>query len=235
MTAGHRWTRGLRGRTHTRAIDGAPVRKIAASVYRSEARANQTDIIDLTCDLEIRKITDGERLEPIIIVNIGRPSSHSFTTATAAATAAVQASYVSKVRRPYSQQLRPLPSSLPPLPWSLFLYICVFLFSLHPSLLIPLLYPSLLFPSSGISRRYVGCSVSRAFIYINFAGFLLFGGFGASMKRRKYKIIMIIMSHFARNNTVGGRDMPWKPRAIRRANNAGRQGSTLSRRIVLLT
>jgi len=43
------------------------------------------------------------------------------------------------------------------------------------------------------------------------------------------------MSHFARNNTVGGRDMPWKPRAIRRANNAGRQGSTLSRRIVLLT
>lgn len=48
----------------------------AASVYRSEARANQTDIIDLTCDLEIRKITDGERLEPIIIVNIGRPLPH---------------------------------------------------------------------------------------------------------------------------------------------------------------
>lgn len=44
------------------------------SVYRSEAWANQTDIIDLTCDLEIRKIADGEGLEPIIIVNTGRPS-----------------------------------------------------------------------------------------------------------------------------------------------------------------
>lgn len=97
LTAGHRWRReggqGVRGRTHTRAIDGAAVRKISASVYRSGARANQTDIIDLTCDLEIRKITDGERLEPIIIVNIGRPSSHSFT-------AAAQASYISKVWRP---------------------------------------------------------------------------------------------------------------------------------------
>lgn len=47
---------------------------ILASVYRSEAWANQTDIIDLTCDLEIRKIADGEGLEPIIIVNTGRPS-----------------------------------------------------------------------------------------------------------------------------------------------------------------
>lgn len=80
-----------------------PVRKIPASVYRSGARANQTDIIDLTCDLEIRKITDGERLEPIIIVNIGRPSF-----AAAAAATAAQASYISKVWRPYSQQLRPL-------------------------------------------------------------------------------------------------------------------------------
>lgn len=43
------------------------------------------------------------------------------------------------------------------------------------------------------------------------------------------------MSHFARNNTVGAGDMLWKLRAIRRANNAGRQGSTLSRRIVLPT
>lgn len=50
------------------------VRIILASVYRSEAWANQTDIIDLTCDLEIRKIADGEGLEPIIIVNTGRPS-----------------------------------------------------------------------------------------------------------------------------------------------------------------
>lgn len=63
---------------------------ILASVYRLGARANQTDIIDLTCDLEIRKIMDGERLEPIIIVNIGRPSSHSFVVATAT-TAAVTA------------------------------------------------------------------------------------------------------------------------------------------------
>lgn len=47
---------------------------ILAFVYRSEAWANQTDIIDLTCDLEIRKIADGEGLEPIIIVNTGRPS-----------------------------------------------------------------------------------------------------------------------------------------------------------------
>lgn len=34
-------------------------------------RANQSDIIDLTCDLEIRKIADEERFEPIIIVNTG--------------------------------------------------------------------------------------------------------------------------------------------------------------------
>lgn len=83
-TAGHRWRReqrlegrgrGRGGRTHARSK--GLVRIIPASVYRSEARANQTDIIDLTCDLEIRKITDGERLEPIIIVNIDRPSSHS--------------------------------------------------------------------------------------------------------------------------------------------------------------
>lgn len=66
-------------RTHTRAIGEASVCIIPASVYRSGARANQTDIIDLTCDLEIRKITDGERLEPIIIVNIGRPVSRFLT------------------------------------------------------------------------------------------------------------------------------------------------------------
>lgn len=41
---------------------------------------------------------------------------------------------------------------------------------------------------------------------------MLSDGFGASMKRRKYEIIMIIMSHFARNNMVGAR-------AIHRANN----------------
>lgn len=64
---------------------------ILASVYRLGARANQTDIIDLTCDLEIRKIMDGERLEPIIIVNIGRPSSHSFVVATATTAAATAA------------------------------------------------------------------------------------------------------------------------------------------------
>lgn len=86
-TARHRWRRERRGRkngaaggrTHVRAIEGPciPYNTRRASVYRSEARANQTDIIDLTCDLEIRKITDGERLEPIIIVNIGRPSPYS--------------------------------------------------------------------------------------------------------------------------------------------------------------
>lgn len=57
-------------------------------------------------------------------------------------------------------------------------------------------------------------SLFRAFIYINFVDFLLFDGFGASVKRRKYEIIMIIMSHFARNNMV-------EARAIRRANNVG--------------
>lgn len=69
--------------------------------------------------------------------------------------------------------------------------------------------------------------VSRAFIYINFAGFLLFGGFGAPLKRRKYKIIMIIMSHFARNNTVGA-GIRRGSRAIRRVNNVGRRGSATS-------
>lgn len=57
-------------------------------------------------------------------------------------------------------------------------------------------------------------SLFRAFIYINFVDFLLFDGFGAWVKRRKYEIIMIIMSHFARNNMV-------EARAIRRANNVG--------------
>lgn len=66
-----------RERTHVRDRRGLRSYIISASVYRSGARANQTDIIDLTCDLEIRKITDGERLEPIIIVNVDRPSSHS--------------------------------------------------------------------------------------------------------------------------------------------------------------
>lgn len=69
-----------------------------------------------------------------------------------------------------------------------------------------------------------GRSVSKAFIYINFAGFLLFGGFGAPLKRRKYKIIMIIMSHFARNNMVGA-EIRRGSRAIRRTNNVRRRGS----------
>lgn len=46
--------------------------------------------------------------------------------------------------------------------------------------------------------------------------------------RRKYKIIMIIMSHFTRNNTVGAGIRRGR-RAIRRANNVGRRGSAISR------
>jgi len=86
-----------------------------------------------------------------------------------------------------------------------------------------------LFPSPSISPAGTpAVPASRAFIYINFAGFLLFGGFGAPLKRRKYKIIMIIMSHFARNNTVGA-GIRRGSRAIRRANNVGRRASATPR------
>lgn len=68
-----RWTHADPERGRERREE-SPARIIHASIYRSEAWANQTDIIDLTCDLEIRKIADAEGLEPIIIVNTGRPS-----------------------------------------------------------------------------------------------------------------------------------------------------------------
>lgn len=132
-----------RVRTHTRAIEGASVCIIPASVYRSGARANQTDIIDLTCDLEIRKITDGERLEPIIIVNIDRPVSRFLAAVAVLTLPLILASYISLTWRRCSQQLwRPfyLPSSLP-LPWSIFSDICVLLLSLHPLLPASFLHP----------------------------------------------------------------------------------------------
>lgn len=72
-------------------------------------------------------------------------------------------------------------------------------------------------------RRYVLCPellfilISRAFCFSVVSGL-----------RRKYKIIMIIMSHFARNNTVGA-GIRRGSRAIRRANNVGRRGLTISR------
>lgn len=59
--------------------------------------------------------------------------------------------------------------------------------------------------------------ISRAFCFSVVSGL-----------RRKYKIIMIIMSHFARNNTVGA-GIRRGSRAIRRANNVGRRGLTISR------
>ena len=51
------------------------------------------------------------------------------------------------------------------------------------------------------SSLFLSLTPQLLFILISSA-FLLFDGFGASMKRRKYEIIMIIMSHFARNNMV---------------------------------
>lgn len=80
-----------------------------------------------------------------------------------------------------------------------------------------------LFPSSGISRRYVLCP-ELLFILISWA----FCFSVVSELRRKYKIIMIIMSHFARNNTVGA-GIRRGSRAIRRANNVGRRGTAISR------
>lgn len=156
---------------------GSLVRIIPASIYRSGARANQTDIIDLTCDLEIRKITDGERLEPIIIVNIGRPASR-FLAAVVVLTLLILASYISLTRRRCSQQLRPsfylLPSPLVPL----FRYICL---PSLPSSFAPCRLPPSSTPFTLSIFGYLSPvrPVSRAFIYINFAGFLLFGGFGA--------------------------------------------------------
>lgn len=172
---------GGRVRMHTRAIEEASVCIIPASVYRSGARANQTDIIDLTCDLEIRKITDGERLEPIIIVNIGRPVSRFLAAVAVLALPLILASYISLTWRRCGQQLwHPfyLQSSLP-LPWSIFSDICVFLLSL-PSFA-PCRLPPFPTPFALSIFGYLSPvrPVSRAFIYINFVGFLLFGGFGA--------------------------------------------------------
>lgn len=166
-------------KTHTRAIGEAPVRIIPASVYRSGARANQTDIIDLTCDLEIRKITDGERLEPIIIVNIGRPVSRFLAAVAILTLPLILASYISLTRRRCNQQLRP-PFYLPP-----FLSLClgpsfpIYVSSFSPSILRSLPVASFPFALSIFGYLSPLRPVSRAFIYINFAGFLLFGGFGA--------------------------------------------------------
>lgn len=110
-----------------------------------------------------------------------------------------------------------IPSSLP-----LFRYMC--LPSLPPSFAPYRLPPSRsLFPSSGISRRYVLCP-ELLFILISLA----FCFSVVSGLRRKYKIIMIIMSHFTRNNTVGA-GIRRESRAIHRANNVGRRGSAISR------
>lgn len=195
-TARHRWRRERRGRkngaaggrTHVRAIEGPciPYNTRRASVYRSEARANQTDIIDLTCDLEIRKITDGERLEPIIIVNIGRPSPLLLTAAIVALSFSLGQLYIPLVPATVRPATSAFASSLPPL--LLFfgpsLPICVFLSSRHPSppirarALPPVFSCHLRVSPAGVRA---GRSLSRAFIYINFAGFLLFGGFGAPL------------------------------------------------------
>lgn len=178
-TAGHRWRRERRGRkdgpaggrTHVRAVEGPYILIIpAASVYRSEARANQTDIIDLTCDLEIRKITDGERLEPIIIVNIDRPSLHR------RGSLSLLTSYISLAPATVRSETLAFAPSLP---------ICVFLSSRHPSPPIcARAHPLPVFSCHlrvSLASVLVGRSLSRAFIYINFAGFLLFGGFGAPL------------------------------------------------------
>lgn len=144
---------------HTCARSKGPVSRIipAASVYRSEARANQTDIIDLTCDLEIRKITDGERLEPIIIVNIGRPSPYSSPPRSwLSLFLSWSAIYPSSPgdRTAGNFSLRFLSPSSPSLLWSLSSYMCLpFLpppFTPYPCARPP---PRFLLPSSGISRR----------------------------------------------------------------------------------
>lgn len=226
-----------RVRTHTRAIEGAFVCIISVSVYRSGARANQTDIIDLTCDLEIRKITDGERLEPIIIVNIGRPVSRFLAAVAVLTLPLILASYTVSLtwRRCQPTTLAfylPLPPPLlhrPPF-LSLGPSFPIYVSSSSPSVLLPadcLLSPPvrsfhLRVPLVG-TRRYVLCP-ELLFILISWA----FCFSVVSELRRKYKIIMIIMSHFARNNTVGA-GIRRGSRAIRRANNVGRRGSVISR------
>lgn len=138
----------------------------------------------------------------------------------------ILASYISLTRRRCSQQLWP-PFSFPLSPL-VPLFRCVFLLSLHPSPLCRLpssSTPFALFIFGYLSpvRRYVLCPellfilISRAFCFSVVSGL-----------RRKYKIIMIIMSHFARNNTVGA-GIRRGSRAIRRANNVGRRGLTISR------
>lgn len=117
-----------------------------------------------------------------------------------------------------------LPSTLPlsSLGPSFPIYVSSFSPSIFRSLP-PSSNPFQLFPSSDISHRYVLCPellfilISRAFCFSVVSGL-----------RRKYKIIMIIMSHFTRNNTVGA-GIRHGSRAIRRANNVGRRGSVISR------
>lgn len=113
---------------HTCDRRGLRLHNTRVCIPRSGARANQTDIIDLTCDLEIRKITDGERLEPIIIVNIGRPVSR-FLAAVAVLTLPL---ILAQLYIPNLATMRPttLASVLPPiLPSSplvhLFRYMCL--------------------------------------------------------------------------------------------------------------
>lgn len=153
-------------------------------MYRSGARANQTDIIDLTCDLEIRKITDGERLEPIIIVNIGRPVSR-FLAATPPRRCGpgLSPSSPGQLYRPNLATMQPTTlasfSAFPPhapLPWPIFSDICVFLRSLHRRL------PPFSTPFALSIFGYLSPvrPVSRAFIYINFGGLFAFRWFRSS-------------------------------------------------------
>jgi len=101
------------GRIHARGPCRCDVRACMA------IRANQTNIIDLTCDLEIRKITDGERLEPIIIVNIDRPSFAAVVVADSPRSCLSLSLFLSfsrprrLARRPASVLLSFLPRSLP--------------------------------------------------------------------------------------------------------------------------
>lgn len=116
-----------------------------------------------------------------------------------------------------------LPSFLPSSPLvHLFRYMCPPSLppSFAPCLLSP---PRSLFPSAGISCRCVLCP-ELLFILISWA----FCFSVVSELWRKYKIIMIIMSHFARNNTVGA-GIRCGSRVIRRANNVERRGSAISR------
>lgn len=98
--------------------------------------------------------------------------------------------------------------------------------SLRPSLsmdYLSFLHPIRSFHLRVSLRWYVLCP-ELLFILISWA----FCFSVVSELRRKYKIIMIIMSHFARNNTVGA-GIRRGSRAIRRANNVGRRSSAISR------